>query len=100
MDNRMEGNIDEVRLRRTDSSAINPNAAIRPKIAVTWGKYAPEQDRNEEDRDTHLLNVRADHRFDMILIDRRSTEGNAEVPSLVFLDYCLNDADDGNILYL
>jgi hypothetical protein len=36
----------------------------------------------------------------MILVDRRSTEGNAEVPSLVLLDYCLNDADDGNILYL
>jgi len=36
----------------------------------------------------------------MILVDGRSTEGNAEVRSLVFLDYCLNNAVDGNILDL
>ena len=41
MDNRMEGNIDEVRLRRTDSNAIDPKATTKPKMAVTWGKKAP-----------------------------------------------------------
>ena len=42
MDNRVAGNIDEIRLKRIDSNAINPKATIRPRIAVIWGKKAPE----------------------------------------------------------
>ena len=46
MDNRMEGNIAEVWLKRTDRDAINPKATIKPKIAVSWGRKAPEPRRN------------------------------------------------------